>query len=147
MKTMSRVFTVLAIWVLLAGMVMAAQPVVPGQVIANEDNESIIAVSTGNKILIHSVAIIATSTTSVEVYLYNGDHNLFGSEDDPLIVDLDGIDGPAGVILPHNPVGWFCTDTISEAVKLSMSGTPANTPVIVIVTYSTGPDFNDDDTW
>lgn len=105
------------------------------QVVANTDGHVIAASNPNQRIVVQSIAILATSTTSVQVSLYNGDFYCLGSASVKLTVDMDGIDGPAGIVLPFNEVGWFTTDTIAENLQLSMSGTPANTPVIVLITY------------
>lgn len=105
----------------------------PGQVICSADGATIVAALAGNRIMVHSVALIATSATSVNVSMYNGDNYLFGDATNVLTLDKIGINGPSGVVLPYNEMGWFQTDTANEALQLKMS---ASTPVIVMVNYS-----------
>ncbi len=111
----------------------AAGPQPGGQVIATADEFVIVPASATQRIMIHSVVVLATSTTSVNWYLYNGDNELLGGSSQTLTVDLDGIDGPAGFVMPYNQNGWFQTDTVNEPIRISLS---ASTPVIVIVNYA-----------
>ena len=104
-----------------------------GQKVTSTDGETLVAAKEGQYIKIHSVVILATSTTSVGLKLYNDDNDLLGEDSNRLTVDLDGIDGPAGIVIPFNDAGWFTTDATNEAVKLGLS---AATTVIVIVNYS-----------
>jgi hypothetical protein len=128
---MKRILSVLVALLLMASVSMGASK----QVVATSNAHTIIAASPNQRIVVQSIAILATSTTSVQISLYNGDNYLLGSASVKLTVDLDGIDGPAGIVLPFNEAGWFYTDTVNEVVSMSMSGTPASTPVIVLVTY------------
>lgn len=80
------------------------------------------------------LAVIATSTTAVSFYLYNGDNMLLGNATNKVTIDLDGIDGPMGFILPYNERGWAITDTKNELLGINLS---AATPVIVIVGFRT----------
>lgn len=99
---------------------------------ASGDN-SLLDADANRTYVIHAIAVIATSTTSVNLYIYNGDNNLLGSSTNKITVDMDGIDGPMGVVLPYNEKGWFASDTKNEIVKVNLS---AATPVIVLVTFS-----------
>ena len=132
-KLIAALLFVLCLSCLTSSSSLATEVKTPGQVIALADDHTIVAALASNRIMIHSVTLLATSTTAVNVYLYNGDNMLLGNADNPLTLDKDGIDGPAGIVLPYNEVGWFQTDTAAEAVKLNMS---ASTPVIVLVNFS-----------
>lgn len=93
---------------------------------------TLIAAVAGYQIRVLAMSLIATSTTAVSAYVYNGDYMLFGDGTNKLTLDMDGVGGPAGFVLPWNPGGWFQTDTDNEALALNLSGA---TPVIWAVTY------------
>lgn len=137
-KWVAWVVAVLAVFVVcLSGMsapsTLAGDIQTPGQVICSADDATIVPALAGNRIMVHSIALIATSATSVNVSVFNGDKYLLGDATNLLTLDKDGIDGPAGIVLPYNERGWFQTDTANEALQLNMS---ASTPVIVMINYS-----------
>ena len=113
--------------------ILLAQDMPGKQIVTGTSGAVVIAKVEGKAIIVHSLAILATSTTSVQFYLYNEDHHLLGNSTTKLTVDLDGIDGPAGFILPYSEVGWFRTDAVYEDVKISLSSATA---VIILVNYS-----------
>ena len=103
------------------------------QAIIAASGDTVIPAQADRLIVIKAIAVIATSTTSVEYKLYNEDNYLLGDASTSLVVDMDSGDGPAGFIMPYNDHGWFITDNANEAVKMYLS---ASTKVIVIVVYS-----------
>ena len=103
------------------------------QVVATADGDIVLAAVEDKVPIIKAIAVLATSTTSVEYGLYNEDNWLLGNGTTKLTVDLDGIDGPAGFIMPYNDHGWFTPDTANEDVKIYLS---SSTPVIVVLVYT-----------
>jgi hypothetical protein len=93
---------------------------------------SIIAADATYKYRILSFSIVPLSATSQTIRISNGDNNLFGTAAAPLKVDMDNTDGPNAIIYPHNPAGWFETDTANEAVAVTLGSTEA---VHVTCTY------------
>lgn len=93
---------------------------------------TMIAAVADKKIRVLALSLLATSTTAVSAYVYNGDYMLLGDGTNKLTLDMDGGGGPAGVVLPYNQGGWFQTDTNNEALAINLSGA---TPVIWCVTY------------
>lgn len=93
---------------------------------------TMIAAVEGYQIRILALSLIATSTTAVSLYLYNGDNALLGDGTNKITLDMDGVGGPAGLVLPFNAGGWFQTDTDNELLGINLSGA---TPVIWAVTY------------
>lgn len=127
---MSKLFLSILTLFLFSPLAVAAQK----QVIANEDGETIVAASADSVIVVQAIAVISTSTTSTEVYFYNGDNSVIGSSDAKIVVDRGGIDGPMGFVLSYNEEGWNVTDAKNEALQLYMSNTE---DVIVLITYKT----------
>lgn len=103
------------------------------QAIVAASGGAVIPAVAGKLIVIKGVGIFATSATSVQYALLNGDNYLLGDATTKLVTDLDGTDGPAQLILPFNNQGWFVTDTANEAVTMYLS---ASTKVLVVVIYS-----------
>lgn len=97
-----------------------------------ENANTMIAAVADKQIRVLALSLIATSTTAVTVYVYNGDNMLLGNDTNMLTLDMDGVGGPAGLVLPWNPGGWFQTDTNNEALAIDLS---AATPVVWAVTY------------
>lgn len=93
---------------------------------------TMIAAVADKKIRVLALSLLATSTTAVSAYVYNGDYMLLGDGTNKLTLDMDGGGGPAGVVLPYNQGGWFQTDTNNEALAINLSGA---TPVIWCATY------------
>lgn len=93
---------------------------------------TIITAVADKKLRILALSLLATSTTAVVLYLYNGDYMLLGDGTNKLTLDMDGVGGPAGLVLPFNQGGWFQTDTANEALAVNLGGA---TPVIWCVTY------------
>jgi len=93
---------------------------------------TMIAAVADKKIRVLALSLLATSTTAVSAYVYNGDYMLLGDGTNKLTLDMDGGGGPAGVVLPYNQGGWFQTDTNNEALAINLSGA---TPVIWCLTY------------
>lgn len=106
---------------------------VNGQVIVTASGDAIIPAVEGKIAKVQALAILATTTTSETVCVYHGtDSYLLGDATNKLTVDLDMIDGPAGIVLPYNQEGWFQSGTANEAVKMYISSTQ---PIIVVLTY------------
>lgn len=108
-----------------------------GQVVISADDTTVISASAGRFIIVQAIAVIATSTTAVQCSFYHdkatsGEEDMLGSEAAPITVDLDGIDGPNGFVLPFNQQGWFQTKASNKALKIRVNST---TPVIVVLTY------------
>lgn len=93
---------------------------------------TLLAAVVGKKFRVLALSLLATSTTAVGAYVYNGDYMLLGDGTNKLTLDMDGVGGPAGLVLPFNQGGWFETDTANEALALNLG---AATPVIWCVTY------------
>lgn len=93
---------------------------------------TILAAVAAKKFRVLALSLLATSTTAVGAYVYNGDYMLLGDSTNKLTLDMDGVGGPAGLVLPFNQGGWFETDTANEALALNLG---AATPVIWCVTY------------
>lgn len=94
--------------------------------------DTIIAGVAGKKFRILSMGLFATSTTSNEVHLTHGSSNLWGNSGNGIVLDIDGIDGPAGFVLPWNPGGWMQTGADNEAIVLN---TTTAQDIIYTVTY------------
>ncbi len=101
-------------------------------VAADSGDNTLVAAVADKKVLVLSLAILSTSTTSVSAYLHNGDNALLGDGSTKIPLDVDGIDGPAGLVLGNNTFGWFKTDTTNEALSLNLSGA---TSVICVGAY------------
>ena len=98
----------------------------------NGSNTLISAVA-DKKFRLRSLLFLATSATSVTAYLSTTtDTGVLGDATNPLKLDLDGADGPAGVVLSYNPDGWLETSTANEALTCTLS---AAQPVWVVGTY------------
>ena len=97
---------------------------------ASGDNTLIAAVS-GKNIMILEMVLKATSTTSVDYYLTGGGGN-YGTATNPMTLDKDGIDGPAGEVISTTYGGVFRTSTAGAAVVLNLS---AETPIVCNGTY------------
>jgi hypothetical protein len=97
-----------------------------------ENANTMIAAVADKKIRVLALSLIATSATLVTAYVYNGDYMLLGNATNMITLDMDGGSGPAGLVLPWNPGGWFQTDTANEALAIDLS---AAQPVIWAVTY------------
>lgn len=93
---------------------------------------TIIAAVADKKIRVLALSLLATSTTAVVLYLYNGDYMLLGDGTNKITLDMDGVGGPAGLVMPFNQGGWFQTDTANEALAINLGGA---TPVIWAITY------------
>lgn len=93
---------------------------------------TIIAAVADKKIRVLALSLLATSTTAVVAYIYNGDYMLLGDSTNKLTLDMDGVGGPAGLVMPFNQGGWFQTDTANEALVINLG---AATPVIWAITY------------
>ena len=93
---------------------------------------TIIAAVADKKIRVLALSLLATSTTAVVAYIYNGDYMLLGDGTNKLTLDMDGVGGPAGLVMPFNQGGWFQTDTANEALAINLGGA---TPVIWAITY------------
>jgi len=93
---------------------------------------TIIAAVTDKKIRVLALSLLATSATAVVLYLYNADYMLLGDGTNKITLDMDGVGGPAGLVMPFNQGGWFQTDTVNEALAINLG---AATPVIWAVTY------------
>ena len=107
----------------------------PCQVIVSASGDTaVLPAVTGKRYRIHAIAVLATTTDSVAFYIHNGDNDLFGDASNTITVDLDGIDGPAGMILPETRYGWFTSDTAGEAVSINLSA--ASRPVIVLLVFT-----------
>jgi hypothetical protein len=130
---MKRLLIALMILACCCGMSFGADIQTPGQTVCAADDAIIVAALADHRIMVYSIALIATSGTSVNVSVFNGDKYLLGDATNLLTLDKDGVDGPAGIVLPYNERGWFQTDTANEALQLNMS---ASTPVIVIINYA-----------
>jgi hypothetical protein len=96
------------------------------------ETTDIAAAVTDRKFRILSFSAVATSGTAETVRLSNGDNNLIGTAAAPLKLDQDGTDGPMGIMWNHNPGGWCETDTVTEALTVTLGAT---TPVHVTCTY------------
>jgi len=118
---------------ILVGVLLSSAFAVNGQVVVTASGDAIIP-AVANKIAkVQALAILATTTTSETLYIYHGSTTyLLGNNTNKLTVDLDGIDGPAGIVLPYNQEGWFQSATANEAIKMYISSTQ---PVIVVITY------------
>jgi hypothetical protein len=101
-------------------------------VAADSGANTIVAAVADKKIRVLALSLIATSTTAVVAYVYNGDYMLLGNSTNKLTLDMDGVGGPAGLVLPWNQGGWFQTDTANEALAINLGGA---TPVVWCVTY------------
>ncbi len=102
-------------------------------VIASSTGDTdVIASVTGSRLRILSMAVIAQSTTAVDIYFENGDNALLFTAAKPLTIDAAGLDGQAGFILQPHEGGWLYTDTHTEAVIVNLSG---NQDVSISGTY------------
>jgi hypothetical protein len=105
-------------------------------VVLGTDDSVVIEAEENRVIEIRGLMVIATSTTSVEFTLYNEDNYVLGDASTPITVDLDGIDGPVGFIMPtvaKDVDPWLVTDAANEALKINLS---SSTKVIVVVIYT-----------
>lgn len=94
---------------------------------------TLISAVADKKFRIRSLAFLSTSATSVTAFLSTTtDTGVLGDSTNPLKFDLDGADGPAGVVLAHNPDGWLETSTANEALVCTLN---AAQPVWCIGTY------------
>lgn len=94
--------------------------------VVDASGETVIAAPTGSKkIRVLSMSVFALSTTASTFYLETGTTNTdcFGTSAGPITLDMDGVGGPAGVVLPWNPGGWFQTADNDESVEVVMSST------------------------
>ena len=97
-----------------------------------ENANTMVAAVADYQIRVLALSLIATSATAVWLYIYNGDKMLLGDSTNEIVLDMDGVGGPAGLVLPWNPGGWFQTDTDNEALAIDLS---AAQPVVWCVTY------------
>ena len=82
----------------------------------------IIAAVSGKKILITGLTLIATSTTTNNVFLDNASNDLLGNITNPIVLSLDASgDTLPGLVLPYNQAGWMKTNAVTEAVTLNTS--------------------------
>jgi hypothetical protein len=96
--------------------------------VVDADAEVVIAAPTGTKkIRVLSMAVFALSATASTFYLESGTTgtDCFGTAAGPLTIEMDGAGGPAGIVLPFNPGGWFQVNEADEAVDVKMSSTQA----------------------
>ena len=84
--------------------------------------DDMIAAVGGKKLLVTGLTLLATSTTTNNVFVDNVDNDLLGNIGNPiaLSIDADG-DTIPGIVLAYNPAGHFKTDTVNEAVTLNTS--------------------------
>jgi len=82
--------------------------------------DTILAAVASKKIVIHAIALFATSATINTVYVANGDFPLFFNSGNPLAMSLDA-DGDTvpGFVLPFNIGGWAKTDTANELIAIT----------------------------
>jgi hypothetical protein len=99
---------------------------------ASGDNELLPVDDQGRNYVILAIAVFATSSTPVSFYIHSGSTMLLGDSTNKLTVDLVGIGGPNGFVLPYSEGGWFAA-TASGAISINLS---AAVPVIVQVAYS-----------
>lgn len=82
----------------------------------------IIAAVSGKKLLITGLTLIATSTTTNNVFLDNVDNDLLGNVGNPIALSISASgDTIPGLVLQYNQAGHFKTDTVNEAVTLNTS--------------------------
>jgi hypothetical protein len=117
-----------------------------GTIIPDADNVAracVIASSSGDNTLIsaasllkyyiRSLAVFATSATPVSFYIHSTtDAALLGSSAAKITLDLTGVSGPSGFVLPMNPDGWFTNSVVNEPIQINLSAAVA---VICVVTY------------
>jgi hypothetical protein len=126
---MKRVFLSLVLFFAMAASSLAGN-YHSDETLANGD--TLIAAKTGSYTGITAITVFAKTTTATSFYIYNGDHNILGSSAKPLIVDLDGIDAPAGWSMAYNPEAWVWTDA-AEDIKIYTSADDG--AIEVIITY------------
>jgi hypothetical protein len=93
-------------------------------VVTSTSGATVIAAPTGTKkIRVLSMAAVCLSATSYTWYLETGTTgtDTFGTATGPLKFDMDGTDGPSGLVLPWNPGGWFQTADADEALEVVLS--------------------------
>ena len=84
--------------------------------------DDMIAAVAGKKLLITGLALIATSTTTNNVFVDNVDNDLLGNVGNPIALSIDAAgDTIPGMVLQYNPAGHFKTDAVNEAVTLNTS--------------------------
>lgn len=127
---MKRLCLILAVLFLLPT-ILVAKDRVTGQILTATDGATLITAPTNRCINVKAVSIIATSGTSVNFNFYNGDNYVLGDADDLLTVDKDGGDGPAGIVIPYCPAGWYKTNANGEDLKIYLSAAVKVTVTIV----------------
>jgi len=93
-------------------------------VVTSTSGAAVIAAPTGTKkILVLSLSAMALSATAFTWYLETGTTgtDTFGTAAGPITFDMNGGDGPAGLVLPWNPGGWFKTADADEALEVVLS--------------------------
>jgi len=100
-------------------------------VCATNGANEVIAAKAATKYRIISFAIKSRAGV-VSWALYNGDHYMWASAVAPDPIDLDGVSGPCGMVWDEQMGGWFESDTVNEAVNVSLNAAES---VIVAGTY------------
>lgn len=97
------------------------------------DGATLIAAVASKKFRIFSLSVIATSTTATNFWLEDADGADVYGDSTGIPVDADGGSGPAGLVLGHNPDGWFQTATANKnlVIKLTVAQ-----KVVVAGTYT-----------
>lgn len=100
---------------------------------SSSGNNELVAAVTGKRIRVLAVAIVGAGT-AVGAYFRtsSGGAAIFGSSSSPIPIDKSGAAGPAGLVLPFNPIGWMQTAS-GEALGLNLSAAQAVTGGLVYV--------------
>lgn len=101
-------------------------------VVTSTDGADLIAAVADKKFRILSFAIFATATTATAFWLEDSDGaDVFG-DSTGITLDIDGGSGPAGLVLNHNPYGWWQTATANKDLHIKLT---AAQKVVVSGTY------------
>ena len=93
-------------------------------VVTSTSGTAVIPAPTGTKkIRVLSLSAICLSATSYTWYLETGTTgtDTFGTAAGQIKFDMDGTDGPSGLVLPWNPGGWFETADADESLDVILS--------------------------
>lgn len=94
--------------------------IITKSVVAASGAVELVAADEGRKIRVHQWAMFPTGT-AVNVHIHNDDNMLLGDATNKIALDKTGAAGSREVVLPFSREGWFTTDTINEALKITLS--------------------------
>ena len=95
---------------------------------------AVIAAKVSTAFVVHSLVLLSASDTINNVYfLENAGASLFGDSTEKISIERDGGGAAGGLVLNHNPLGWFRTTTANKALDINLSAAQG---LICMVTYS-----------